>query len=51
MCKELLFLKLYSGTKMSESDSRDAVLVQCVQGSVAVLSGGSFVHVPEALHS
>lgn len=31
-------------------DSRDAVLVQCVQGSVAVLGGGSLVHVPEALH-
>lgn len=30
--------------------SRDAVLVQCVQGSVAVLSGGSLIHVPEALH-
>ena len=29
---------------------RDAVLVQCVQGSVAVLRGGSLVHVPEALH-
>lgn len=29
---------------------RDAVLVECVQGSVAVLSGGSLVHVPEALH-
>lgn len=24
--------------------------MQCVQGSVAVLSGGSLVHVPEALH-
>lgn len=31
-------------------DLRDAVLVQCVQGSVAVLGGGSLVHVPEALH-
>lgn len=31
-------------------DSRDAVLVQCVQGSVAVLSSGSLIHVPEALH-
>ena len=29
---------------------RDAVLVQCVQGSVAVLRGGSLIHVPEALH-
>lgn len=29
---------------------RDAILVQCVQCSVAVLSGGSLVHVPEALH-
>lgn len=24
--------------------------MQCVQGSVAVLSGGSLIHVPEALH-
>lgn len=24
--------------------------MQCVQGSVAVLGGGSLVHVPEALH-
>lgn len=31
-------------------DLRDTVLVQCVQGSVAVLGGGSLVHVPEALH-
>lgn len=31
-------------------DLRDAVLVQCVQGSVAVLGGGSLVHVLEALH-
>lgn len=31
-------------------DSRDAVLVQCVQGSVAVLGGGSLIHVPKALH-
>lgn len=35
---------------MLACDLRDAVLVQCVQGSVAVLSGGSLVHVPEALH-
>lgn len=33
-----------------DCDSRDAVLVQCVQRSVAVLGGGSLVHVPEALH-
>lgn len=43
-----------SGYKMRyrhrPGDSRDAVLVQCVQGSVAVLSGGSLIHVPEALH-
>lgn len=31
-------------------DLRDTVLVQCVQGSVAVLGSGSLVHVPEALH-
>lgn len=31
-------------------DVRDAVLVQCVQGSVAVLGGGPLVHVPEAFH-
>ena len=37
-------------TGASECDLRDAVLVQCVQGSVAVLGGGSLVHVPEALH-
>lgn len=34
----------------SQCDLRDAVLVQCVQGSVAVLGGGSLVHVPEAFH-
>lgn len=34
----------------SEADIRDAILVQCVQRSVAVLGGGALVHVPEALH-
>lgn len=38
------------GWRHRRGDSRDAVLVQCVQGSVAVLSGGSLIHVPEALH-
>lgn len=37
-------------TYVTSSDLRDAVLVQCIQGSVAVLGGGSLVHVPEALH-
>lgn len=34
----------------SKADIRDAILVQCVQRSVAVLGGGALVHVPEALH-
>lgn len=34
----------------SQADIRDAILVQCVQRSVAVLGGGALVHVPEALH-
>lgn len=38
------------GQCLLHCDSRDAVLVERVQGSVAVLCGGSLVHVPETLH-
>lgn len=37
-------------SRIGSGHVRDAILVQCVQCSVAVLGGGSLVHVPEALH-
>lgn len=43
-------LKVLAVKQIGSGYIRDAILVQCVQCSVAVLGGRPLVHVPEALH-
>lgn len=48
--KVLLGNMHWQWSRIGSGYSRDAILVQCVQCSVAVIGCGSLVHVPEALH-